>query len=124
MGAASFFLCLFIFGGAAVINLIHSNLLPLTLPCYDVACDMLRDGGRVFSPTRHAAFKRRQCAAGQNKENLARPRPVLRPMHNAACWLLFVNHLPKCSFLLADLLFSSRALLVFRRRMELRRRFL
>jgi len=48
---------------------------------------MLRDGGRVFSPTRHAAFKRRQFAAGRNKENLQRPRPF-RPTHNAAVvWL-------------------------------------
>jgi len=30
------------------------------------------------------AFKRRQFAARRNKENLARPRPVLRPQRDAA----------------------------------------
>lgn len=66
---------------------------------------MLRGRGCVFSPTRHAAFKRRQFADQQNKENLARPKPVLRPQRAlAVVWLL-----PASPIVFSPLSFLTRA---------------
>ena len=84
--AACFGFCvpLFLFSLAAAIISLHCANCKQRSPLHDVPGDRKRDGGRVFSPTWHVSFRRRVCAAKRNKQNLQRPRPVLRPQHVAA----------------------------------------
>jgi hypothetical protein len=53
-------------------------------PCYDVASNMMRDGGRVFSPTLPGDSVALSARSLQTQAMYRRPRPVLRPQRALA----------------------------------------
>jgi len=63
-----------------------------TLPLHDVACDRLRDGGRVFARQDTQTSNAGNVPLINIIKNLERPRPGFRPTHVAAVVRLCFGH--------------------------------